>query len=434
MRLVVLLLLAACGRGEAPAPAPPPAPRLALPRADAAAAVPLGKATPLAVVVVGAKGALAIGSWDGSMPVSTEPMTDVAAIESAIMTRAKQRGDIEQRAAVKWTQDEPALREWRDEVGEREQEAHFTIKRTYFGHFPAGLDAQRTDENQKPPWGEVGRLAIARAETADRVPPLAPLIASAPEAPALPTVRVAKAIGGAIGVSLDGTPGVLRHGFRWAIDVPSTHDAGETWIEIRAAASGLDIIDLRTKDVRTLAWDALGTLVGALGTPTPELVDVLVAPDLTAQQLVDTLASLRSVRWVNLGEAPAGSAAERLAQLRAVRLAQRMEDRVTISKFFVDGHMGDEADAVDKAFATELPALRACYDARRSQMAEPEGFVGVVFSLGPGRKVTKLRVDNDDAQLATCMRDVIAKLAFSSVKARQDVSGTFELKAPERHE
>ncbi len=80
-----------------------------------------------------------------------------------------------------------------------------------------------------------------------------------------------------------------------------------------------------------MPWDKLGTLVGALGTPVPELVDVAVAPDLMAQQLVDTLSALREVRWTNLAEAPAATASERLAQLRAARLAHRREDRVTVS-------------------------------------------------------------------------------------------------------
>jgi hypothetical protein len=404
---------------------------LELPRATNDAAVPLGEANPVAVVIIGPKGELAVGPWEGALPSASEPVSDLIALEAEIVKRSKAGGEYEQRAAMKW-KDHRETREYRDQVGEPRQEVHFAIQRKYFGHFPSGLDPQRKDEDANPSRGQTGRLDVARASMADRVPPLGPLIASTPNAPALPTVKIARLIGGAIAVSLDGKPGVLRTGYRWAIDVPQKYDDGATWIEVRADADGLDVIDLRATAVHHVAWDEVGTLTSALGTPPPELVDVLVAPDLTAQKLVDTLCALRAIRWVNLGEAPAGTANERHAQLRAIRLARRMEMRVQVGTFYVDDHMGDEADAVKTVLSAELPALAACYDARRPHMAKSDGeYIGITFVLGPGSKVAKLKVESDDAPLATCMRDVLVKATFTPVEKRQEVSGTLETESPD---
>jgi hypothetical protein len=444
MRIAWLLVaMAAC---EATAPSDHPAGGSArrpvestappnVPASSRRAAIALGSATPVAVVEIGSHGELAIApagsNWDNVLPAHAEPVPDLAAVEARVIHLAKHGGDIEDSAAARWSEREtsPDYRYLRDVVGEPQQEEHFRIPRTYFGHFPSGLARDRPERAGK--WfGQPGRADVARAEDVDRGPPLAPWSAAAPDAPAVAIARVAAALGGAIAVRVDDRLGVLRGGYRFALGSAGhgERDVETRWDEVLVTPHGVDVIAFGARRVTPIAWNALASLPQALS-PAPTVIDVLVADGATAQQLVDAIGALDG-REIDLGVAPAGAAdgKARLDHLLAQRHAALAAERIDDVDVELDGTISPELRTIVEGARDRLGA---CYDARRPHMTEPEGFVGFVFELDGAGHVSQFRFDADDAELAKCMGAIVRGLSYGPAKGH--VSGAFKLTSPDAH-
>ncbi|HEY1812953.1 MAG TPA: hypothetical protein VGG74_11440 [Kofleriaceae bacterium] len=439
MRRAWIVLIAACQSG-APSQATgggsahrdvPAAPPPNVPVSTRAAAIALGSATPLAVVEIGSHGELSVAPagdhWDNALPARAEPISDVTALVKRVLAWAVRGDKFEQYAADEWTREQrPEYIFMRDRIGEPEDETEFRTARRYFGHFPTELARDRAERPVKA-LQQPGRADIARAEDVDRVPPLAPLIASAPDGPAIVIARVATALGGAIAVRVDGHLGVLRRGYRFGLGSGGEDIRNDArWDEVVLTSRGPDVVAFGAHRVSSIAWTALVSLPEALS-PAPTDVDILVGDGVTAQQLVDVIGAIGN-REVELGVLPAGAVdgKTRLDQLLASRLAELTAARVEVTDATLDETMEPELRTVVEGARERLGV---CYDARRPHMTAPDSFVGYGFDLDGSGHVSRLRVSSDDATLAACMGPILRGLAYPHMKGH--VSGTLELRAPE---
>ncbi|HEY3805542.1 MAG TPA: hypothetical protein VGL61_23200 [Kofleriaceae bacterium] len=414
-------------RRDVPA-APPPN----VPVSTRAAAIALGSATPLAIVEIGAHGELSIANagsaWDNVLPAHAEPITDVAALEKRVLAWARRGDKFERIAADEWTREQrPEYIYLRDRVGEPQREEHFRIPRTYFGHFPTNLARDRAERDIMVV-DEPGRTDIARADDVDRIPPLAPLVASVPDGPAVAIARVVGAIGGAIAVRLDDRLAVLRVGYRFAAGLPyGGNGIDKHWDELVVTPRGVDVVAFHDKRIRSLEWSAIASLPSAV---TAADCDVLVADGVTAQQLVDVLDAMTG-RDVNLGVAPAADGTSRLDQLLAARHATFEARRIGDADVYFDGSYGDSATAIGHTIDAARDKVAACYDKSRPHMTTPDTVFGFEFVLAGGR-VSKFEIqDPSEPELEACLAPVLRALPYPHLSG--EVTASFSLLSPEAH-
>jgi hypothetical protein len=255
--------------------------------------------------------------------------------------------------------------------------------------------------------GTIGDLPMRMAGVAGEVvedrrlsPKTAALVVASPATNARALIWVLGETEGALAVVHDGQVTALRTQF---VDEKRNH-ADVPWIELRVPGNGTYQLEAVADTPVTLRTP--GELAAAL----PKLradhkldpwnpIDILVGPDLTAQQLVDLIvaADRAGAHAIGLGLMPEGNdLAVRGHPIREFRLRQ----------IEIDGDV--DRHPVQVALK-ELP-LQACYEAGLAAHPDLEGRIDVAFAIGADGTASGITATGVDDRVDQCIAKAIAGL------------------------
>jgi len=260
------------------------------------------------------------------------------------------------------------------------------------------------------------RLAMTAGEVTGTKPKDVPaIVVAAPTGKASVLVQAIVVTSGMIAVVHDGQLRLLRIAFHPRGDV--SHFEAERWLEARLEPTGV-VVEAVPSPSTTVSWSDLqaGKLTGALSQARDRRkldaqapVDVLVAPDIDVQRLIDALVALDAAgaKVLGLGLAPKPGSDE--AKLRGHTLP-------TIS-VGTPNAQGDLDKAVIRAKVhKQLQKLTYCYE--KALLAKPAlaGTVMVQFFIRPDGKVATATASGVDPDVASCVAEVIRQIEFPKPK------------------
>ena len=226
------------------------------------------------------------------------------------------------------------------------------------------------------------------------------LVLAAPQASARSLIWVLGDTEGALVVVHDGQVTALRTQF-----VEENRNNGEVpWIELRVPGNGTYQLEAVADAPVTL--HAPGELAAALAKLRADHkldpwnpIDILVGPDLTAQQLVDLIvaADRAGAHAIGLGSMPEGNdLAVRGHPIRDFMLRQVV----------IDG----DVDRHPVQVALKEPPLQACYEAALATHPALEGRIDVAFSIAADGTTSGITATGVDDGVDQCMAKAIATL------------------------
>lgn len=426
-RFLLVCAIAACGGSSRPPPPiharstvptspPPPAPRVASPSVLAND----DRAPPILVLVDarGARSLAAAASWtDVSVARWSAGPTPASDASSARHVRAAVGKDpkaaveafVDGPGAAPATPPERGGEDGEDDagtamaleegtMGKRDSdrsEGQYRMQRVNHGGTRGPRDAAAARDAD--PDDAVRRSTIVGEVTEASLADVPAVVIADPRATALAVVRAVSELQAMIGVVHDGAIRPLEIQFQPA-------KAGEPidpdrWLEVRLTAN-LITVEAVPSEATPLVWaDLDGELTTALADararrafPDDAPVDVLVAPEVTAQQLVDVLVALdgAGVKMIGLGRMAQPAAREgpppQLGEL----------DKPTIRN----------------AIRHRIGKIRFCYE--KELVAKPglAGTVTVRFVIGADGKVVSASGTGVDPAVASCVAAVIEELQF----------------------
>lgn len=259
------------------------------------------------------------------------------------------------------------------------------------------LDADST------PW----RLAQAEGLVVKdgKLEPLYAMIVIAPTAKATALIEAVRDTDSAIAVSFDHKIRPLHLQF-------APHGTGvpeqSYWLEVRVSAKQIVVEAVPDKPIEVTTLDQIGTAMqqaraGRDGEP--GAVDVLVAPDVDAQRLIDVMVAvdLTGAPVIGIGLAPS---TEELAPRGHPHLAVQL----SIGAPSVQGDL-DKA-VIRRTLKRVRPKISSCYEKALRLAPTLEGLVLVEFLIRNDGSVASSAVSGVSSEIASCVANVIKSVAF----------------------
>jgi hypothetical protein len=247
-----------------------------------------------------------------------------------------------------------------------------------------------------------------------------------PTTKAAAVVKAVTELEAMIGVKHDGEIRPLRIQFHRDANRGDVVEASD-WLEVRLATSGLTIEAVPSKATTTTWAHVAAGLKTALAeardrrkldASTP--VDVLVAPEVDAQQLVDVLVALDRAgeKTIGLGLAPTGTQLALRGQDGA-RGAPTKQDAPAVPTVSI-GNLNAQGD-LDKEIIRRyvkryLQKIRYCYEKELLVTPTLQGTVAVQFFIKPDGKVGNASGTGVSPAVSSCVADVIKAIWFPKPK------------------
>ena len=417
--VIVIALVAGCGKKATDAkPGQSLPPAIAIPRAESG--VPLADARwPPAIVWVSATGALEVTVTHGTdkreLAGTRNPVADWRAVKEAIILGVAPSNQVDEGSAGS-DDPPPPPEEDRVEPTDRPEgqvrmmrepdDPELARAQAIEKAREAGILAETGARGSAP-----GRLSLARAKPIHDLDLRAPIIAAAPEAPAVVVAQLVMRLGGMIAVSTNGAPAVMASGFS---PEGEREREGATWLELVGGASGVTLVDAGAGKLTAVPWsngaldrEALGRLLGSDAAN----IDVLAGAGMTAQQLVDVLALLdhRQGTTFSLGETVVDPG-QRLAQITSAQKAARIADEVRIG---LPNAAGDLPKSVIRERVHGIvDKIRTCYDDARAKHPGISGTITTQFFITPNGDVASADAQGVDTALSSCVVGLLKALTF----------------------
>lgn len=257
--------------------------------------------------------------------------------------------------------------------------------------------------------------AAARAPVAESTPSMGedtPLVLASPKAPATTIASALVAVGGGLGVLLDGKLSVLRAFMKRGTAGTST---AATWVEVHVRVDALHVVALPSGKVERVPWDKdsvdAKSLLAAIDRMQAErgeqrlTVDLLVDPTamVRSQQLVDVIAALVAGNVdTAIGVAP-GAPDQRAAQIKAAsKVAKPPGAGSEVSK-----------EEIRRSIHQARRAQTRCYEAELQKDPTLQGKVTVSFMIGGDGRVTAATATGMTPAMNACIAKVFKQLRFA---------------------